>query len=215
MIKAIIFDLNGVFIKSRNLSERFAEDFGVAQDEFLVALRQIMSRVRQPNAIECFECWQPFLQKWGIDFSNKDFYDYWFGHEKIDSELVGYAKELSSREIKLFILSNNFRERSQYYLKHFSDFMGIFEKVYFSWQTGHQKPGHEAFLDILNEHNLQADECLFFDDSPENVETAKSLGLNAFVYSSPDQAWEIIQNGYLPETNVYNREADGEVPKGE
>ena len=35
MIKAIIFDLNGVFIKSPKLSDRFKERFNVSENDFL------------------------------------------------------------------------------------------------------------------------------------------------------------------------------------
>lgn len=202
MIKAIIFDLNGVFIKSRNLSERFAEDFGVPRDEFLAALREIMQKVRQPDAIECFGYWKPYLQKWGIGFSGEEFFDYWFGSEKIDPDLAEYAKKLKGQSIKLFILSNNFRERSQYYLKNFTDFMTIFDNVYFSWQTGHQKPGPQAYLQILDENDLKANECLYFDDSERNVASAKVLGIHSYFYTGVDQTRRIIEDGYLPKTNT-------------
>jgi beta-phosphoglucomutase-like phosphatase (HAD superfamily) len=42
MIKAIIFDLNGVFIHSPKLSERFEKDFGVPTAQFLPKLGKIM-----------------------------------------------------------------------------------------------------------------------------------------------------------------------------
>jgi len=93
--------------------------------------------------------------------------------------------------------------------------MAIFDRVYFSWQTGHQKPDEQAYLQVLDENKLNANECLYFDDSEANVASAKALGINSYFYSGFGQAREIIENGYLPKTNVHNEEADGEVSKGE
>ena len=42
MMKGIIFDLNGVFIQSHKLSDRFKEEFGVQTEVFLSALNDVM-----------------------------------------------------------------------------------------------------------------------------------------------------------------------------
>jgi len=39
-MKAIIFDLNGVFIESPYLSDRFAVRFGVPKQDFLIVLKK-------------------------------------------------------------------------------------------------------------------------------------------------------------------------------
>lgn len=55
MPKAIIFDLNGIFIQSRKLSERFEEKFGVPASEFVAALKDIMPKIRTPKAGNAFD----------------------------------------------------------------------------------------------------------------------------------------------------------------
>ncbi|MFM7023011.1 MAG: HAD family hydrolase [Flavobacteriales bacterium] len=54
-----------------------------------------------------------------------------------------------------------------------------FEKVYYSHELGIRKPNTEGFLSIVNAHELNADETLFIDDSPQHVEGAKKAGLQA------------------------------------
>lgn len=55
----------------------------------------------------------------------------------------------------------------------------FFDKVYYSHEIGARKPTKEAFEFILRDQNLEAGECLFLDDMPENVEAAKVCGLQA------------------------------------
>lgn len=183
MNKTIIFDLNGVFIVTPRLSDRFLNDFGVSIDEFMPALSEIMDKVRLPDAVSSYSLWAPYLKKWGIGFSENEFLDYWFSAEvKANEELVEIARKLKNKGYKLIIMSNNFRERAEYYAKTFK-FMGeLFEKVYYSWQTGFVKPDARAFQQIFTDFNLQPSDCIYFDDSDKNIQLAESLGIESYIF---------------------------------
>lgn len=108
MPKAIIFDLNGIFIQSPKLSDRFQNSFNVPKNEFLPALTEIMTKVRRlGNNRPSFTYWQPHLKKWGVKFSKKEFFDFWFSAEKTNMEMVELARKLKQQGIKLFILSDS------------------------------------------------------------------------------------------------------------
>ncbi len=190
MFKAVIFDLNGVFIQSPYLSDRFKNDFGVENEEFIPALKEIMDKVRLPNAGNCYGHWKPYLDKWNIELSEDEFYKYWFEAEKEVPEMIELAKELKGKGVKLFILSNNFVERAKYYKKNFPFLDEIFDRVYYSWQTGFRKPEKEAYLNILKENNLDPEDCFYFDDSQKNIEVAKSLGITGAIFESPKNTKE-------------------------
>ena len=194
MIKVIIFDLNGVFIQSPKLSDRFEQDFGIASEKFLPALKEIMSQVRQPNAGECYDYWSKYLREWGVDLDQNQFYNYWFSAEEEVPELIELAKELKDKEFKLFILSNNFVERANYYAEHFSFLKEIFEKVYYSFITGFVKPDVRAYQNLLKGNYLKGEECLYFDDSEDNIEVAKSLGINAHTFKSVDELKQTLSS---------------------
>jgi putative hydrolase of the HAD superfamily len=53
----------------------------------------------------------------------------------------------------------------------------FFDKVYYSHRVGMRKPGKEVFQRILEENAFLPEHTLFIDDSPQHIETAKSLGI--------------------------------------
>jgi putative hydrolase of the HAD superfamily len=184
MKKAIIFDLNGVFIVSPRLSDRFNSDFNVETDDFMPALQNIMSKVRCPNSVSVYSLWKPYLNKWNIDFSEDAFLDYWFKAESENLELINLALRLKQKGYMLIIMSNNFSERAEYYSDRFHFLNDLFEAVYYSWQTGFVKPDANAFKLVFKNHNLKPEDCLYFDDSENNIQLADSLGIESYFFNA-------------------------------
>jgi len=192
-IKAIIFDLNGVFIVGHpKLSERFYRDFGIEESVFLLALHDIMSQIRKPDAKNAYSYWQPYLKEWNVPLNEEQFLNYWFTAEKEDIEMISLAKILKQKGLTLFVLSNNFRERAEYYKKQFPFLSTFFEKIYYSWQTGFIKPDKRAYELLLRENNLQPSECMYFDDSEKNVACAQEIGIESYFFRSAADVQEKI-----------------------
>lgn len=193
MLKATIFDLNGIFLQSPKLSDRFEKDFGVPVATFLPKLSEIMDKVRQPNAGPAFQYWQPILREWNINLSEREFWDYWFKGEIQSEAMIAFAKELRSKGIKVFILSNNFKERAEYY-GHYPWMHDAVDKVYFSWQTGFVKPDSKAWELVLKENNLKPEDCVYFDDQEKNLKAAKSLGIKSFMFTNEAELEQTVKN---------------------
>ncbi len=191
-MKAAIFDLNGIFIQGPKLSERFEQSFGVPIAEFLPKLSEIMDKVRQPNAGSTFAYWEPVLKKWGVQITEREFWDFWFGAEKVSERMVEFARKLRARGIKVFILSNNFKERAEYY-NNYPWFHEAIDKVYVSWQTGFVKPDTRAWSSILEEHGLNAADCVYFDDQEKNLKAAESVGIEAHMFTTEEELEKVIE----------------------
>ncbi|MFA6520303.1 MAG: HAD-IA family hydrolase [Candidatus Paceibacterota bacterium] len=191
MIKAVIFDLNGIFLQSPKLSDRFEKDFNIPKSEFKPILLEIMTKVRQPDAGPAFQYWKPYLEKWKINFSEKEFWDYWFQAEKSSEQMIEFAKSLREKGIKVFILSNNFKERSEYY-GHYSWVHEAVDKVYFSWQTGFKKPDKRAWELVLAENNLKPGDCIYFDDQQKHIDVAQSLGIKSYLFTNEQELEDIV-----------------------
>lgn len=100
---------------------------------------------------------------------------------------------------RTFLLSNNNEIHYRFimdYLK--SDFdladnSGFFEKDYYSHLMGMRKPNRDIFEFVIKEQNLVPEQTLFIDDSPQHLLTAKELGLQTVLLTSPDTLQELIK----------------------
>jgi len=193
MLKAVIFDLNGVFIQGEKLSKKFERDFGISSEQFLPELSRILEIGRRPGAENMFNYWKPVLEKWDIALNEKEFFDYWFKSEKLNPEMIVLAQELKHKNLKLIILSNNFKERSEYY-GHYTWIDSIFDKVYFSWKTGFVKPDPRAWEKALEEMNLNPEDCVYFDDQKKNLKVAESIGIKSFMFVDESTTRKILES---------------------
>ena len=97
---------------------------------------------------------------------------------------VSLLKDLN-KKYDIYLLSNT----NSIHISEFKNIMGyekyevfyrLFKKVYYSHEIGFRKPNKEAFQLILDENNLNADEVLFIDDSPQHIEGAKNLAIKTY-----------------------------------
>ena len=72
---------------------------------------------------------------------------------------------------------------------------GIFEEIngkFFSYQIGVRKPHPDIYRHALNELGVEGNQCFFVDDLPDNIEAARSLGMNAHQFIPENYA--VIRN---------------------
>ena len=60
----------------------------------------------------------------------------------------------------------------------------LFDFLVLSGEVGFSKPSKEIFEIAIDESGACLNEIYFFDDSLQNVEAAKKLGVNAFLYQN-------------------------------
>jgi len=195
MLKAAIFDLNGIFLQSPKMSDRFEKDFNIPISVFIPKLMKIMEATRKPNAEPAFSYWKPALDEWNVNLSESEFWDYWFKSEIQSEKMINFSKHLREKGIKVFILSNNFKERAEYY-GHYPWVHEAVDKVYFSWQTGFVKPDVKAWELVLSENNLKPEDCIYFDDQQKNLDASESVGIKSYMFTNEAELENII-NGLL------------------
>jgi HAD superfamily hydrolase (TIGR01509 family) len=193
MKNTVILDCNGLFftLKEKFL-HRFCRDFDVPLEVFMPVHLEIMNNVRRPDAPNIFSLWQPHFLEWGISLQEEEFYQYWFDAEKEHDEMIECVKVIRATGARVIILSNNFRERYEYKKDFFDKINQSVDAVYYSWNTGFVKPHADSFNLVLATQNVTADQCLFFDDSPQNVAAAEGLGITSYIFTNIDEMKGIL-----------------------
>ena len=183
MIKAILFDADGVVIKARTrfFSDRFAEKQGVPVSEVIPFFKNEM-RLAFLNRADIRESVKAYLPRWNWKGSADDFLSYWFGEESPrNEEVLKFIDDLRSFGIKCYIAT----DREKYWGDYLIENVGLknhFDGFMFSYDIGYEKHVPEYFLEVLQKLSLNPNEVMYFDDDQKNVDVAKSVGLNAHFY---------------------------------
>lgn len=180
MIRAIIFDFGDVFINldidgfTQNAFKHFKIQ---AFSEEMIAFNSFYEQ----GLISTEE----FLEFYTENFpklSKQNLIDIWnFMLRDLPEHRLDFIKELSkSSKYKLILLSNTNELHIDWIKKHvplFETFKNCFDAFYLSHEIYLRKPSRDIFEFVLNEHNLNASDCLFVDDNKDNIKTAVSLGI--------------------------------------
>ena len=181
--KIYMFDADGVVIQSQMFSYKHAQEFNINISE--------MEGFFKTDFQECLVgksdlkiAIKPWLKKWNWSKSVHEFLDYWFKAEHhINFDLIKHISELRKNKKKCILATNQEKYRLEY-MKKEMDFETIFDKIYSSNIIGYKKPDIEYYRYILDDLNEHPSNIIFYDDRQENIESAKSLGINSYLYQT-------------------------------
>ena len=125
----------------------------------------------------------------GIDISDDHFLEGW--NAIFTGEMPDIADHLTraARHLPLYAFSNTNGAHVAHFTVAYAPLLGHFREVYLSSTIGLRKPDKAAYDHVVNAIGVEAPRILFFDDSAENVESARACGLQAVhVTSSRDVA---------------------------
>lgn len=113
------------------------------------------------------------------------------------------AIEDIKKHYKIFLMSNSNEIHYDMYVRDlqlrfgYSEFDELFNKAYFSFDIHLEKPDPRFFEYILDHEGLDPAETLFIDDTIENIETAKRLGLRTYHINRKELVRHLFDNGVL------------------
>ena len=89
-------------------------------------------------------------------------------------------KELKDNNYKIYLLSNASVNQKNYW----PNFSGskYFDGTLISSSIKHIKPEQEIYKCLVEKFKLNKDECVFIDDSTQNIEAAEYFGINGIVF---------------------------------
>ena len=122
----------------------------------------------------------------GVDISDAQFLAGW--NAIFVGEMPGISELLSSaaKKLPLYAFSNSNPSHETCWATMYDDVLGTFKSVFVSSTIGLRKPQAAAFEHVVREIGVPAERIVFFDDRPENVSGARSLGLRTIHVMTPD-----------------------------
>lgn len=178
MIRAVIFDIGGVLVRTEDLEprrkweRRFGlPDWGLAQLVFdsPAALEATVGRADESAT------WEHAARVLGLNADELAQLrsDFWAG-DVYDDALIDYVRSLRPR-YKTGILSNAWPGARAFHQPRLNG--ETFDVLVFSSEEGVAKPAPEIYRRALARLGVTAPEAVFVDDVPENVAAACALGM--------------------------------------
>lgn len=185
MLKAICFDLDGVYFTSAGMQE-FAKKLGTLCGNEEKARQAVfasdeMKAFKQGNlSEENYWCYvNDFL---GLTLS-LDKYKKLLGEKyEVNKDVETYASKLRGTGYKTCICSNNFVTRINVLQEKFR-FLDNFDVVVLSYQVGVTKPDKAIFQALVDKAKVRPSEIFYSDDSEEKLAGAEELGINVSLYT--------------------------------
>jgi epoxide hydrolase-like predicted phosphatase len=194
-IKAVIFDLGGVLLRTMDFTprERLAEKLAMDRHELEELVFGGDSGARaQRGEIGVEQHWERVRYQLGYSpDSLKAMLDEFFYTDELDEELVDYVRGLH-KSYKTALLSNSTNDLRQRIAEkwHFED---AFDVMIISAEVHVAKPDLRIFRIALDELGVAAPESIFVDDFQRNVEAAQAAGMQAIRFISSQQVQKDLQ----------------------
>jgi putative hydrolase of the HAD superfamily len=182
MIKAVIFDADGMVINAELFSNRLSREYNIPLGKILTLFEKDYPLCAVGQA-DLKEVLKKYVKDWSWPGTVEELLRYWFKTEhKVDGRIIRMIEKLRQKGIKCYLATN----QENYRLSYISNEMGlnkVFDKVFASCRIGHNKSSQEFFEAVLGElSGLRKEDVLYFDDREENVRTARKFGFQAEVY---------------------------------
>ncbi len=99
-----------------------------------------------------------------------------------------WIRELKAEGKKVYILSNYGAWSYQQTCDKTLDFLPLTDGGIFSYTVKKIKPEPEIYHMLLDKYQLKPEECVFFDDTEQNILAAEKEGIHGIWFHSIDQA---------------------------
>ncbi len=120
------------------------------------------------------------------NFTRQEFKDFMYSQSRPFDSTLKLLKKLSSGDkYQLATLNNESRELNNYRVNEFGLYK-YFSCFFSSCYMGVRKPEPEIFYKALHILHRKPEECLYIDDREENIQAARSSGMNAVLLEKPE-----------------------------
>lgn len=198
MIKNVIFDLGNVLIDFKPIKyikslgyddEKALEIFNkTIKDSIWADMDRGIYRDKE-SYVKAFKTKYPEIQDDIDKFLGGPWIENVIFPLKDNLKMIDLVKE---KGLKYYILSNYPKDAFEYTYD-MCPFIQNGDGMVISYDVLMIKPDKNIYLKLLDKYGLKANECLFIDDLDINVEGAKSVGINAFVFKDLEDGYKKLE----------------------
>lgn len=190
MIKAITFDLDGVYFVNgkENFIKNLGVKYGISEDEakrvFLKS--EQMNLLYKTGKMTDEEFWSWAKSEWSVSDNWQKLPELMIEGYEVNQLVAPIVKAVKNAGYKPLICSSNFPARVDGLQKRFG-FLDDFKAWALSYEIGFNKPDRRLFEELVRKSGVEANEIAFADDFEPSVQSAKEVGISAFVYEDFNQ----------------------------
>lgn len=193
-IKAIFFDFGGVIQRTeyqlprQKLAEKFRMEY---EDIDKLVFNNPSAKQATIGEIKEVEHWNTLAKrlKLGKDEIAK-FETEFFGGDVIDHELMQFIRSLKPA-YKTGLISNAWSDMRAYLIRKKLD--DAFDTLTISAEVKIAKPDAKIYQIALDSLNVKAEESIFVDDVPANIEACQKLGMHGILFRDVNEVTKQIQ----------------------
>lgn len=195
MIKAITFDLDGVYFPNGKANFiRALGELGVAEDEakrvFLKSDQ--MNQLYKNGKMTDNEFWTWAAGEWKLSKTPQELINLLIAGYDVDEKVVEVVKQVRVNGYKTLVCSNNFKARIDGLQEKFG-FLDNFDASVYAYEVGASKPSQVIFKELVKRSSVEAEQIVFADDNPDNLAGAKEIGITTFLYEGFDKFVEQLK----------------------
>jgi len=194
-IKAVVFDFNGVIVKSdRQLVIDFiAASLDIPSDEAQQALAQT-KKLRLSQEKDEKDFWSGMANS-----REKNLPDHWleqyhqakFSAIRTVPGMVDIVHNLQNQGFQTALLTNT--KKSSAIIKEKLGLYDLFQPIIFAYKVGVEKPNPKIYQILLDQLNMLPEEVVFIDNKAVNIAAARQLGMDAIEFHNADQLIEALK----------------------
>ena len=191
-IKSVVFDYGNVISLPQcpTVMESLAQLAGVERKKFETTAWSLRDEYDR-GTLTSQEYYRCVLSHFGVSLDNKTIDEMialdlgsW---KNLDSATVTLMEDVKKAGYVLGILSNMPHDFLAWAWENLPVF-SLPDKALFSCELGLIKPELAIYTKLLSLLKLEAEEVVFFDDKPENIENARVAGIQAFLWENAEKA---------------------------
>ncbi|MBU0952846.1 MAG: HAD family phosphatase [Nanoarchaeota archaeon] len=182
MIKAILFDFGGVLVNpSTYIFRRAAREFNLDRAQLHELIDKVVAKLEVGSPLKKEQKRLEDVVRHPIPL--KTFLDVFVGeyrrHLKANINMAKFVRSLA-KHYQVGVISNIITEHAAINRRH-GLYKG-FDVVALSNELGIRKPNPAIYRYVMKRLKRKPEECVFTDDLPENVESARQLDMHAFQF---------------------------------